>query len=134
MPEALGWGTATRGNELCFLQSVELFRDRWQATLFAIECDFKSFGHKLLTKVGHRAGCQPRALCDLFICPIRTIRVGVKQGDVDAQFALGGCYLKGEGVLQDATEAIKWLYLAAEQGHAEAQYGLGYHHYTSHRQ
>ena len=34
-------------------------------------------------------------------------------------------YFTGEGVLQDATEAVRWFRLAAEQGHAIAQYNLG---------
>ena len=32
-----------------------------------------------------------------------------------AQFNLGGCYVVGEGVKPDKTEAIKWLRKAAEQ-------------------
>ena len=34
-------------------------------------------------------------------------------------------YAKGEGVTQDAGEAVKWYRLAAEQGHTSAQYYLG---------
>lgn len=34
-------------------------------------------------------------------------------------------YLKGEGVLQDYKEALRWLRLAAEQGNGIAQLNLG---------
>ena len=34
-------------------------------------------------------------------------------------------YLKGEGIPQDDAEAVQWFRRAAEQGHAEAQFGLG---------
>jgi TPR repeat protein len=38
---------------------------------------------------------------------------------------LGVRYLLGEGVAKDATEGVKWMSKAAEQGNAEAQYNLG---------
>jgi len=34
-------------------------------------------------------------------------------------------YENGQGVPQDDKEAVKWYRLAAEQGHATAQYNLG---------
>ena len=34
-------------------------------------------------------------------------------------------YAKGEGVPENAAEAVKWWRKAAEQGQAKAQYGLG---------
>ncbi|MGI9346414.1 MAG: tetratricopeptide repeat protein, partial [Gammaproteobacteria bacterium] len=48
-----------------------------------------------------------------------------KQGDVFAQFGLGGMYANGEGVPKNDREAVKWLRLAAEQGDAKAQFNLG---------
>ena len=35
-------------------------------------------------------------------------------------------YTNGEGVPKDDAEAVKWFRLAAEQGYADAQYGLGF--------
>ena len=35
-------------------------------------------------------------------------------------------YYYGKGVAQDNAEALKWYRKAAEQGHASAQYNLGY--------
>ena len=37
-------------------------------------------------------------------------------------------YANGEGVLKDDAEAVKWYRLAADQGQADAQYGLGIMH------
>jgi len=38
---------------------------------------------------------------------------------------LGRMFEEGQGVAQDTAEAIRWYRLAAEQGHADAQYNLG---------
>ena len=45
--------------------------------------------------------------------------------DAGAQFNLGVMYANGEGVLKDEAEAVRWYRLAAEQGHAAAQFNLG---------
>ena len=50
--------------------------------------------------------------------PITEIRRQAEEGDVDAQFNIGGRYFRGVGVPEDDTEAVRWLRLAAEQGHA----------------
>jgi TPR repeat protein len=42
-----------------------------------------------------------------------------------AQYNLGVCYDKGEGVSKDPVEAAKWYRKAAEQNFANAQYNLG---------
>ena len=43
------------------------------------------------------------------------------QGDAEAQFRLGVMYFNGRGVALDIAEALKWLWKAADQGHARAQ-------------
>lgn len=48
-----------------------------------------------------------------------------EQGDARAQVSLGFMYDNGNGVLKDATEAVKWYRLAAEQGDADLQNSLG---------
>ena len=48
-----------------------------------------------------------------------------RPGDAGAQFNLGLMYADGEGVTQDDIEAVRWLRLAADQGHATAQHNLG---------
>ena len=40
---------------------------------------------------------------------------------VQAQLDLGACYAKGEGVVKNEAEAVKWFRKAAEQGNADAQ-------------
>jgi TPR repeat protein len=42
-----------------------------------------------------------------------------------AQYRFGNKYANGQGVPEDDAEAVRWLRLAAEQGHASAQYFLG---------
>ncbi len=48
-----------------------------------------------------------------------------ENGNADAQCKIGKCYYNGRVVDGDWIEAEKWFCLAANQGHAEAQYRLG---------
>ena len=48
-----------------------------------------------------------------------------EQGDADAQYNLGVMYANGEGVPQDAAEAVRWYRISADQGNAAAQNNLG---------
>ena len=48
-------------------------------------------------------------------------RIAAEQGDVRAQYWLGGCYYFGVGVEQNYTEAVIWYRKAAEQGQTIAQ-------------
>jgi TPR repeat protein len=48
------------------------------------------------------------------------------QGDAAAQYNLGLLYAGGQGVPQDADEAMRWLRKAAEQGLLDAQFSLGF--------
>ncbi len=52
-------------------------------------------------------------------------RVRAEQGYVEAQNNLALMYAKGQGVLQDYKESVKWYRKSAEQGHTKAQYSLG---------
>lgn len=49
-----------------------------------------------------------------------------EQGDAGAQYILGDCYYKGEGVDQSVEDAVKWWEKGAEMGNADAQYSLGF--------
>ena len=60
---------------------------------------------------------------------IDSIAQKAEQGDAIAQYNLGLMYYKGQGVLQDYKEAVKWYLKAAEQGHASAQFNLGLLYY-----
>ena len=53
------------------------------------------------------------------------IKAKAEAGDAYTQFNLGLMYYKGEGVLKDNKEAVKWWRKAAEQGDAGAQNNLG---------
>ena len=48
-----------------------------------------------------------------------------QQGNVTAQFNLGGMYANGQGVARNYKEALRWYQLAAQQGDAEAQSNIG---------
>lgn len=56
---------------------------------------------------------------------INSIKKAAEQGDAKAQFNLGNCYAKGEGVNKNLKEAAYWYRKAAEKGLSEAQYNLG---------
>ena len=56
---------------------------------------------------------------------ITEIRLQAEQGDADAQYNLGYRYVTGIGVPQDRAEAVRWLRLAADQGHTQAEDFLG---------
>jgi uncharacterized protein len=44
------------------------------------------------------------------------------EGNANAQLGLGLLYGKGQGLLQDYKESVKWFKLSADQGNAEAQF------------
>lgn len=49
-----------------------------------------------------------------------------ENGDPDAQFRVGWWYISGQnGEATDLAEALKWFRMAAEEGHAGAQFALG---------
>jgi hypothetical protein len=45
-----------------------------------------------------------------------------EQGDAKAEFALGGMYLRGEGVTRDYGQSLAWFLRAAEQGDRDAMF------------
>ncbi|MDR0524746.1 MAG: tetratricopeptide repeat protein, partial [Spirochaetaceae bacterium] len=49
-----------------------------------------------------------------------------KQGHASAQYNLGFCYTRGEGVRKNDETAVQWFAKAAEQGLAQGQYVLGF--------
>ena len=48
-----------------------------------------------------------------------------EKGEPAAQYNLGLCYFRGEGVTKDMVESVKWYRKAADQGHADALNYLG---------
>lgn len=57
---------------------------------------------------------------------LREYQAAAKQGDAEAQAALGFLYQMGLGVQKDLAEAARWYRKAAEQGNVKAQYYLGF--------
>lgn len=56
---------------------------------------------------------------------VRVCLLLARQGDLEAQYYLGGCYEYGRGTKSDKKEAEKWYRLAATNGSAAAQNRLG---------
>ena len=56
---------------------------------------------------------------------VEWFRRAAEQGQVDAQYALGGWYHILGSTPQDYTQAIEWYKRAVEQGHVLANYRLG---------
>ena len=52
-------------------------------------------------------------------------RALARAGDLEAQVALAGLYMNGEGVAPDMAAAIRWYRRAGEAGHPVAQLNLG---------
>jgi len=52
-------------------------------------------------------------------------RNAADKGMKEAQFALGNCYMNGQGVEKDQKIAAEWFRKAADQGMKEAQFALG---------
>src|SRR6185436_12213603 len=73
-------------------------------------------------------GCGEPAAKPIWMDPNKLLDFQTRagKGDADAQFNLGLCYRKGEGVSKDDRKAAKWFVKAAEQNHAEAQLYLGF--------
>ncbi len=53
------------------------------------------------------------------------LKTQAEEGEAAAQFDLGVCHQNGEGVTNDAAEAVKSFRRAAEQGEVKAQFILG---------
>ena len=56
-----------------------------------------------------------------------------ERGDAEAQHRLAVMYAAGHGVSRDDDEAQRWYHLAAEGGHADAQYEVGWYRRAAER-
>ncbi len=54
-----------------------------------------------------------------------SLKKSAERGEADAQCTLGDMYAQGNGVRQDAEQAVTWYRKAAEQGNAQGQDKLG---------
>ena len=57
------------------------------------------------------------------------LRALAETGDADAQYGLGTAYCDGLAVRRDYRLAAEWYEKAAQQGHTQAQFNLGFLHY-----
>lgn len=57
---------------------------------------------------------------------VRSFREAAIHGNPIAQYGLGACYYRGDGIYKSYKEAVKWWRKAAMQGSVNAQYWLGY--------
>ena len=53
------------------------------------------------------------------------LKKAAEMGHKKAQFKLGRCYDKGEGVPEDNIKAFQWYFKSAQQGYDKAQYQVG---------
>lgn len=56
---------------------------------------------------------------------VKWYRKAAEQNMAEAQFNLGGCYKRGEGVATNFITAVEWYRKSAEQNFANAQFNLG---------
>ncbi|HVO88693.1 MAG TPA: tetratricopeptide repeat protein [Casimicrobiaceae bacterium] len=56
---------------------------------------------------------------------VELFRPLAENGNANAQYMLGTCYIEGKGVKPDDKTAVMWFQRAANQGDARAQYNLG---------
>lgn len=60
---------------------------------------------------------------------LEELKTKAENQDPAALYELGSRYFNGEGVSKDYAEAMRWVRLAAEQGHSEAQYHIAANYY-----
>jgi uncharacterized protein len=65
-----------------------------------------------------------------YVAAFHLIRPLAQRGNVAAQFALGGMFDTGKGVLRHPVQAAFWYRKAADQGAPLAQFSLGMMYYT----
>ena len=87
-----------------------------RAILFCLLCSVQAFADLAAGRRAYEKGDYATALNEYL--PL------AKQGNIEAQFTVGGIFKFGLGVPRDYTEAVKWFRLAADQGDAGAQYQL----------
>jgi GAF domain/PilZ domain/Sel1 repeat len=66
---------------------------------------------------------QPKSVTDA--ATLEQLRQLADRGDPSGEYALGARYAFGDGVGQNYSEAVRWFFRAAEQGHVISQATLG---------
>jgi TPR repeat protein len=76
---------------------------------------------------------RPRLSGTSTVPPASSWQKAASDGDVRAQYELGRCYEKSDGVAYSLSEALKWYRRSAQGGYAPAQFILGYLHDGRHQ-
>lgn len=63
---------------------------------------------------------------------VRRYLRSAERGDAAAQYSLGNCCFRGEGIERDESKAFEWFLKSAEQGYVMAQYRVGFCYYYGH--
>jgi hypothetical protein len=66
---------------------------------------------------------KPKSVSDA--ATLEQLRQLADRGDPSAEYALGARYAFGDGVRQNYSDAVRWFFRAAEQGHVISQATLG---------
>ena len=69
---------------------------------------------------------EGKALYDAknYVAALAKLKPAAQKGNKKAQYRVGRCYDKGNGVEEDNQEAIKWYQKSADQGYYKAEYQL----------
>ncbi|MBO4811543.1 MAG: sel1 repeat family protein [Prevotella sp.] len=69
---------------------------------------------------------EGKALYDAknYVEAIAKLKPAAEKGHKKAQYRMGRCYDKGNGVGEDNVEAVRWYAKSAEQGYAKAEYQM----------
>jgi TPR repeat protein len=112
---------------------------RWDKPGLLVFVNREAIGGEILTNLGMKAVETSKNYIEMawdaltamdFEKAVYWWTKAAEQGHADAQYYLGACYGRGEGVAKDSEKAVYWYTKAAEQGHTEAQYYLGNRYYT----
>ena len=73
----------------------------------------------------YKTGCECAEKED-WVIAAKCFLSAAEMGYSEAQYRIGECYKKGNGVTQSYSDAVKWYRKSAEQGNPNAQCSLGY--------
>ena len=137
-----GWTTASASNAY-FVRGQQPFHEVMRLNMDTI--DWVEYGQRgdddeaiqlQLLQAQQGSAAAQSAMADLYYWGARGLErdqaaagrfweMAAEQGDVPSMSALGGLYLKGEGVEQSNETALYWYERAAEHEHVRALNGLG---------
>ena len=92
-----------------------------------LSCLFLMFTFTVMAQNADQLYREGKALYDAkrFHEALPKLKAAADKGHRKAQYRLGRCFDKGEGVAEDNVRAFQWYFKAASQGHPKAQYQVG---------